>query len=255
MPAPLPTIFGAEAQYPVVKTISFLTDITVGRNGSEQRRMARPPLIRFSLKFHSIQFSDMIAMQAHFLAAGGSFASNITLTIFGVTYSNLSYNADQILFDRDHLSYSFSMTFEQSIPFTTAYGTAMVNSGSSGWTPPYQIPYDRGYLFKTNKVTQPSGPRYAYQVYGGGIRNHPTAPFGIWGFKFPIATETDATVIETAFIQQRGRLLIFSFRDPETMGSTAGYFQNCRFDNDELNQTYMADGSVTTDFSIRSVSA
>lgn len=112
-----------------------------------------------------------------------------------------------------------------------------------------------GYLYRTYEVLQPSGVRYARAAYGGGYRNHPSGGFGIWKFKFPMITPDDAAQLQTDFLKQRGRLMTFTMRDPETVGSTAGHYNNCRFDMDDLVLTYNADGSVTTNTAIRTVTA
>jgi len=253
MAGALPTVFGAEAQYPVTKTISFLTSITTSRNGTEQRRMVRPPLVKFELRFNRMNYTDMLAFQTHFLANFGAAGSGITFTLFGVTYSNLYLTSDQFQAQRNVLSYNLPVSLAQSIPYTTSYGTPMVNSSSAGWEPPFEVPYMRGFMHRTYSVTQPSGPRYTLGAYAGTIRNYPSAPFGIWELKFPKASVDDAARIETAFLKQRGRLLTFSMRDPETIGATAAYFQNCRFDTDDLTQTYMEDGSVSLSLAVRTV--
>ena len=92
MSGTLPTVRGgAQALYPVTRTVQFATDVAIALNATEQRFKRRPPLTTFSLPYARMNSTDTAAMKAFFESQKGEFDSTWSFTLGATTYSALTF--------------------------------------------------------------------------------------------------------------------------------------------------------------------
>src|SRR5206468_1185224 len=93
-----------------------------------------------------------------------------------------------------------------------------------------QRPYTQIRRFYTLRNDNPSGKRYAYALYGGGLSGFPTGALLSWNLTYPALSDADLSTLETFFRGNSGRYGSFNFTDPDS-GALAA---NCRFGSDVL---------------------
>jgi hypothetical protein len=208
---------GLQALYPYTQTISFDTCVKKNINGSEQRSARNNGLMKFELNWGALLEADKNTLKALFTTAKGQFEQDFTLTIGGVTYTNLSLDSDlfeasQAITLQNDVKLSFSQVLSQSLSPGTA-GTAFPGL-SAGCVS--QLPYTARKRFSSIVNKMPSGPKFAFAQFGGGLTNFPTD--GLMGYQVGGTTLSDADVatLSAHFIANYGRFSDFSFTDPNS---------------------------------------
>jgi len=92
----LPTLRGTaqQALYPFKRTIKCSTLVTTNQDGSQQRSILSSPRVLFDLPFTRLNPADKNSVKALAASALGQNATNETLTLGNVTYTNLSLDSD-----------------------------------------------------------------------------------------------------------------------------------------------------------------
>lgn len=85
-----------------------------------------------------------------------------------------------------------------------------------------QLPFTKSREFRTDKVEMDCGIQYGYR--------HRTDPLRRWTINCPCITDAEVTILEDFFRSCRGRLVPFSFTDPDDL-----YELKVRFDADDLD--------------------
>jgi hypothetical protein len=92
----LPTLRGTaqQALYPFTRTIKFNTLVSVNQDGSQQRSILDNPRVLFDLPFTRLNPADKDSVKAFAASSVGQYATNLSLTLGNVTYTNLSLDSD-----------------------------------------------------------------------------------------------------------------------------------------------------------------
>ena len=236
MSGTLPLVRGtAQALYPVTRVVSFDTFIEVGANGTERRTKRRQVLHQFTLPYTRVNAADVATFRSFVASQKGQFDSTWSLTLGSTTYGAMALEDDSFSIreeDETRTSYAFTLRARQTAnrgnvapSFSSTYPYLAV--GSPVVT---QFPYGRTDRHSTIKVDQPSGPRYSYALYGGGLSGFPTGALHGWELSYPAITDADLTTIENQFRGAWGRYEGFSFTDPDT----AVTYSKVRFAEDSM---------------------
>lgn len=251
MSTPLPGLRGTSQQalYPFTRIVSCSTTVNTFFNGSEQRWANRVPLYNFILPMNVLNATDKSSWLTLHAEAKGEFEQNLTLTLGSTTYSNLALMSDDIV-----QTNSRTILFDQEIHLRQTLTPASYTPPSVGtsfptfsWGGVAEMPYSQVSSFLTNMTDQPSGPRYAIALYNGGWTNFPSTYLRSWRITFPLLEQTDMNTLENFFLGVQGRLTSFSFTDP--LDSTT--YNNCRFDQDELQIQYLTLNQFSTEITIK----
>ena len=233
MAGSLPTVLGgAQALYPVTRSVEFLTTIGINTDASEQRSRARPGLTRFELPYSGIPKSDRDAMATFFDAQKGTYDSTWSFTLGSTTYNNLALEDDsfQSVERADApLVYDFTIRARQTMrrgATTPTQGTALPVLASGN---PFQLPYTAMRRFAVMRNDNPTGMRYAWNWFDGS-GTFPAGALHGWTLDYSGVSDADLATLESFFRSQWGRWGQFLFTEPESSTTYA----NVRFDTDSM---------------------
>jgi hypothetical protein len=232
----LPLVYGIQpAIGAVTRIVSTSTVVTRFWNGKEQRAAGRQPLIGLVVPFNGIVKSDKNALRLAIAASPGRSAANLSFAFRGTTYTNLTLMKDQwIAAEQTVGQYVAQLTLRQTIPqsLTAASSLSAYPTLSAGVS--LMLPWNQGDNYQTDVNDSPSGMRYAYPWFGGGLASFPTRGLRQWQLSYPMLQDSDLALIEQFFIGVNGQTQSFSFTDPDD-GTT---YANCRFGQDDLTITH-----------------
>jgi hypothetical protein len=238
MPISLPVIRGASALlYPFTATVVFLTGIGKWQNGAQQR-WVRPPggLVKFEFSYAAMTRAqkDDVKGSSLFGSAKGQFATNLSLSLNGVTYTNLSLASDEFAAtESPTLQYSAPLKLSQTVGQNLAWGTpgqpfpALAN-GSIGI-----LPYTQKKRWQSVVTKMESGPKYAYAEFASGLTNYPTDGLMSWEFAMDHVSDADIMTLVAHFVANYGMAFSFTFTDED---GTA--YPKTHYAMDEMAVTY-----------------
>lgn len=239
MAGTLPTVRGsAQALYPVQRSVSFLTDIAIGLNATEQRAKKRPPLTTFTLSYSRISAADTAAMKAFFESQKGSFDSTWSFTLGSTTYAHLALEDDVFLCREEsanRLTYSFTLKARQTQNPGQTAGSAGAAFPTLGNGAKSQLPYSQMRRFAVLRNDNPIGPRYSWTWFAASLTGFPTRSLRGWELQYPALSDADLSTLETHFRNQWGRWSSFALTDPDD----GTVYPKCRYDSDSLDITYL----------------
>lgn len=192
--------------------------------------------------------ADRAAYLAFLGTVKGQFAQNLTITINGTTYSNLSLMQDAL-----SAANSMNLFADETVQ------VRQVQNGS--WTPPSplsafpafswggvaQMPFVQTSAYESSVNDNPYGPKYVYSWYDAGLSNFPTGYLRRWKLSYPLLTDADLATLENAFVGWQGRALSFSFTDP--IDNTV--YSHVRCDQDDLVIRYITKNQNSTELMLR----
>lgn len=225
---------GASALTPLVRRVEFNTDVAMFQNGREQRFATRRPLNRLSLPYPEVSSTDVTSLESFINSAKGAYDVAGSLTVGSDTWADLALEGDGItVTEADAKLYSTSLKLRQvkRASYTPPSPGSSYPTFSAGVVA--QRPYVRIRRFFTQANDMESGLRYSWAWFGGGLSTFPTGALMSWELTYPVMTDADVATLENFFAGQWGRLLHFSFTDPDS-GTT---YANCRFGMDGLEIT------------------
>jgi len=223
--------------------------VTTFVNGSEQRQATQPPIIDLVLPMKSLLNADQSAYNSFFMGQVGRFGQNITATINGVTYNDLTLLSDKLWLTRNMAAlYDLDVRLRQT--------------ANSGWTPPsagtvfpvlsfgssFEYPVATTVGLMTGVSDNDHGERFAYEYFGAGIPGFPSSSSGLprYNLTYPLLSDADITTLYNFFMSQQGRYASFSFTDPS--GST---LTHTRFDQDTITIKAITVNQWSTSISLR----
>lgn len=237
MPLPLPILrnttgtLNAQVLYPFVRVTSCLTTVTTFQNASEQRSVERPPLYGFQIPMSSMLAVDKLAWLNFHVSAVGRAHTDLTLSLGGTTYSNLTLlsdlldavQKDAVIYDQvASLRQVAAVNFSSYTPPTPAviypnlrFGLGSPSSSST------EIPFHQSSNFLTSVGDSPYGPRYTFSWYNPGspLSGFPSTYLRSWKLSYPLLTDADVAIIENQFLGCQGRYSLFNFTDPTPVAS------------------------------------
>lgn len=234
--ASLPTVrSGAKALYPFSRTSQFSTRVNQFQNGTEQRWKMRAPLHEFALQFTKINATDLASLESFWASIKGSFDKTWDYTLGGL------YATCAMLDDHMTIRQSRRLLFDVAFRFRQVAKSGAITGAGGGTFPALasgaitQLPYTRHRRGFVSRNDMPSGPRYAYTWYAGGLTGFPTRDLNAWEVGGQTLTDTDADTLEAYFALQNGRYGTFTFVDPDSAAS----FAKCRFGQDGFERQYV----------------
>jgi hypothetical protein len=238
MPISLPVIRGASALlYPFTATAVFSTGIGKWQNGTQQR-WVKPPggLVKFDFSYAAMTRAqkDDVKGTSLFGSAKGQMATNLSLSLNGVTYTNLSLASDEFAAtESPTLQYSAPLKLSQTVGQNLAWGTpgqpfpALAN-GSIGI-----LPYTQKKRWQSVVTKMESGPKYAYAEFASGLTNYPTDGLMSWEFAMDHVSDADIMTLVAHFVANYGMAFSFTFTDED---GTA--YPKTHYAMDEMAVTY-----------------
>lgn len=170
----------------------------------------------------SLGITDRTSYLALFTGAQGRFGTNISLSVGGVTYSNLALISDDLAFTQKiDLFYDTQVALRQTqaVNFST-YTPPSVSTfypsfafGQPSGSVVAQLPFAQTSSFLTSVGENPNGPRFSYAWYGSSAK-YPPSYIRSWKLQYGLMTDADIAVLETYFLGQQGRYGTFNFTDP-----------------------------------------
>lgn len=260
MAQPLPTIRNSSQQvlYGSTRIVSFDTAVTRFNNASEQRWSRRPPLYRFILPMPGLSSADWTSWLNFFSGTSvyGRFGATISLTVNGVTYTDLGLESDML-----NNTTRVPLRYDQQIRLRQV-------STPASWTPPsVSGPYPN-LLFGTASATanaeypavritgyytaltdNPYGQRFSFPWYSGAVSGFPSTYLLSWKLEYPLLTDVDLNTLENYFLWNMGRWGSFTFNDP--LGGSS--YNNVRFDMDEMAIKYLGPNQNSTTITLRQI--
>jgi hypothetical protein len=207
-------------------------------SGAEQRWKRHAPLNSFNLHYARLNSTDASALNT-FLSttAQGMFNSTWSMTLDGVTYSNLGLDSDTWTIRNDR-RYSLDLKCSQTqnaptIPALTG-SYPLMTSGAVCCYPHENSPQE-----KTLCGKNPNGPRYASGYYGFGLTDgagnpYPGGPLNGLTLSYVSVSDADLATYINWFLAAGGAWSTFAFADP----AGPDVISKCRFDQASLDITY-----------------
>jgi hypothetical protein len=224
----LPVIRGASAAlYPFTMTLSFLTGMGEFQNGTQQRWAKRPgALVKFELPYAVIAQADKNTVKAAVTSAKGGFDTTLSLTLNGVTHTNLSLTSDVFnATEKSTLQYDAPLSVAQVLTQNLSPGTAGTAFPTLANGAMCQLPYTQMKRFQAIATVHESGPKQTYAEYGGGLASYPSDGLFSWKLEEEHLTDADLTTRMNHFIANFGRLVRFSFTDEDSTVYTKAHYQ------------------------------
>ena len=237
MAGSLPTVRGSQALYPVVRTVQFMTDISINLNASEQRVRMRPALHRFKLSYRDVNATETANFKSFYDTQKGTFDSTWDFTLDSTTYSSMAFEDSDFKVTESPswpLLYDFELNARQTQNrgVTTAAQASAFPALANGLRA--QLPYIQTRRFAVARNDNPMGPRYAWNWFDG-VSPFPSSALMGWELHYPVLSDADLATLEGFFRNQWGRWGQFSFTDPDDTSTKT----HVRFDDDALVINYL----------------
>ncbi len=227
----VPVLRGSSALiYPFTWTISFLTDVAQMQNGYQQRAVKRAPLVRFEWTYAALSMAQKNTLLTWFNSAKGQMSGSESLAFGGVTYTNLSSDADEFTArESQTMQYDCPLKLSQVIAQDLSPGTAggafpPLASGAIGI-----LPYTQGMRFQSIVTATPSGAKFAFAEFAGGLASYPSTGLKFWELAESHVSDADLATRTAHFIANWGRAKQFSFTDEDGTPHT-----KCHYAMDDL---------------------
>lgn len=224
--------------YPLQDTQSFGTTVMRFLDDSEQRYRCRPMLRRFVLVCPNVNAYDSALIMKFFRSQFGRFDSTWTLTIGGVTYSNLAFDVDSFKMT-ENLTNRHAMTFpviqvisdRPTIPGATTY-FPQINAGGIMTA----LPYTSEFAYRsTAENSNYTGRRFAWKWRA--------SPLGRYIINLQALTTDELAVVKNFFYSMEGRKGEFAFLDPG--GNLVNYSDD--YSNASWSKSGISVGGAVTD--------
>lgn len=226
-------------------TLSFLTGLAEFQNGTQQRWAKRSgALVRFELPYAVIAQADKNTVKSAVTSAKGAFDTTLSLTLNGVTYTNLSLTPDVFsATEKNTMQYDCPLSVSQVLTQNLSPGTAGTAFPVLANGAMCQLPYTQNKRFQAITTVHESGPKQTLAEYGGGWANYPTDGLMSWKFEERQLSDADLVIRMNHFIANWGRLNRFQFTDEDTTAYTKAHYST---DDMVIRFNGVNDSSVTT---------
>jgi hypothetical protein len=232
---------------------------------SEQRWVVRQPLAEFVFKYRDVSRADVATLKEFFEAQLGAY-DTFTVEFDGIEYKDMVFDQDNFSPVEDREPNRFSLEFKLKQTRPNGWFVAPIDKAALVPTYPFatndgspssfrmvvtQKPWTGGETYYTNKVDLESGTRYSYSWIQTPLRR--------WELNYPTIGEDEAATLENFFHAMHGRMYHFKFHDPELyLAARSDPFSwespdpsyapidNCRFDMDSIEITYVQPGQWST---------
>ncbi|HVY93919.1 MAG TPA: hypothetical protein VHA14_14260 [Bryobacteraceae bacterium] len=212
----LPVIRGVSAaNYPVDVSYTFLTGVGEWQNGAQQRWPRQPGCrVNFSIPYAGLSQSQKNTIRTAVSSAKGRFATDLSISFLGTTYTNMSIDADQWWATENKPTvYAAPIRIVQTIAQNLSPGTPGLAFPTLANGAMCLVPYSEGKRFQTVATSIEAGPLYTTAEFGGGFTGYPTDGLGNWRLPEEMLSDADTAAIVAHFIANWGKLYSFSFTD------------------------------------------
>lgn len=225
MPTALPIIRGTStALYPFTQTFISLTEQADGQNSAATRWVKGPPLVRFEFPYDQLVRADKNSLKTAFTSAKGQFSTDLQATV-GSAYNYLSMDADEFdAVEAQSTQYGVKWTLTQTLPQNLSPGTSGGAYPTLGNGAPCQLPYRQKKRFQTISNKLPSGPKYTYAEFGGGLTGFPTDGLMSWDFDERNLTDSEVNAKIAHFLANWGNCFPFTFTDEDSTTYSHVYY-------------------------------
>ena len=218
MATPLPIIRGSStALYPFRQTYHCLTGISDGQAATPARWVRGYPLVSFEFPYDPITQTQKDALRAALTSAKGQFATDRSATT-DVEYDYLSFDADEFsATEKTSTQYGVRWSLTQTLPQNWSPGASGGAFPVLGTGALCQLPYTQKRRFQTIVSRMPSGPKYVWAEFAGGLTGFPGA-LGLmtWEFANSNLSDTEASALIAHFLANWGDCFPFTFTDEDT---------------------------------------
>jgi hypothetical protein len=177
-----------------------------------------PPLVRFELGYNPLVQADKDTLKAALTSAKGEFSADLSLTT-DIEFDNLSLDSDEFVAVEEKatqygVKWAVTQTLAQSLSYgsyAAGYGFPVLSSGCIG-----QRPFIQKKRFQTISSKMPSGPKYTYAEFAGGLSGgFPSNGLMAWELGYVNLTDAEVTAFIQHFLAQWGDCLPFTFTDED----------------------------------------
>jgi hypothetical protein len=213
---PLPIIRGSSAaNYPVDVSYVFLTGVGEWQNAGQQRWASAPGCrVNFSLPYAGLSQTQKNAIRTAVSNAKGRFATDLSISFLGTTYTNMSIDVDKWrATETKPTQYSAPVKLVQTI-------AQNLSPGAPGGAFPTLangalcvLPYTEAKRFQTVATAVDAGPIYTTAEFGGGFAGYPTDGLPDWDLPEEGISDVDTAAIVAHYIANWGKLYSFAFTD------------------------------------------
>lgn len=227
----LPVIRGTSAAlYPFTQTYSFLTLVGEMQNSYQQRSIKRFGLVKFEIPYPALTQAQKNTVKDAVRTAKGQFATTLTLTLGGITYTNLSLDSDTFeAVESITTQYSAPLKLSQVIPQGLSPGTSgtafpTLANGAMGI-----LPYTQGIRFQSIVTKMEAGPKQIFSEFAGGLTGYPSDGLRYFRFDESHLSDADLATRVAHFVANFGRGKTFAFVDEDAVTYSA-----CHYSMDDL---------------------
>ncbi len=231
-----PLVFTTETVLkPFKRTASYLTMVQQFQNGTEQRCPVRNCLMHFELPYPKLVLADKNAFKSFIASTKGQMSVSTSLTIGGVTYSDLTVTTDVFqAVENVTTQYGLTIPMRQIKPQT-------VTAATPGGTPAFPTlsgsigmrPFTQAQRYVTIAADNSTGMRYTWGYFGTGLSGFPTRGLMAWNIQYSMLTDAQLDTLEQWFHWAMGRFKAFQFTDED-----GTVYPNVRFDMDDFEIQY-----------------
>ena len=233
----------SQALYPFTQTITFLTEVCSFVDGSQQRFVRRKggAIVKFEFPYSKFSQAQKDTIKTAVIAAKGQQSTSFTVTLGGVTYTNLSLESDIFTAtERVPTQYSMPITLKGiTAQALTASGGGAFPTFSYGTTT--QLPFDQGHVWNTQFKLSDSGRKLTYAFWSAQLQQ--------WKVNYPNMVDADVPTLIQHFVWAQGRYQQFTFTDPED--STA--YTKAHYASDDLVIRYNNINSASVSMALETV--
>jgi len=221
MPTALPVIRGpSTALYPFTQVYQCQTSCSDSQSGNPSRHVSGFPRLHFEFGYNPLRQADKNALKAAFAGAkgqftGGSGSAGLTATT-DITYTDLGFDSDEFqAVEQVTTQYGVKWSLTQALPQNLSPGTSGGAYPTIATSVISKLPYTQKKRWQTVASTMPTGPKYTFAEFSGGLTNFPTD--GLMGWEFDETVLSDALVNTKVahFLANWGRAFPFTFTDED----------------------------------------
>ncbi len=236
MAGTLPTVRGGvQCLTPLVRSVTFATDVSISLNSTEQRAKRHPALTTFKLNYTRLPATDMAALRTFWEAQRGQFDSGWSFTLGATTYSHLTFTDSEFTFREEAATptfYGVQLNARQTQNPGMASGAAGAAFPTLASGKRAMLPYQQMRKFSVLLNDNPAcGLRYSWVWQG--LAGFPSRSLRGWEVQYPILTDADLATVETHYRNQFGQFGLFSYTDDDD----ATVYPKCRYASDSLDIT------------------
>lgn len=235
---------GGTVKYPLRVQYLCLTRLHRSVNAAEQRYVVRPPMVEFDLTFTNLRVADMEEIDTFFDAQKGAFDSSWTLAIAGVTYTDMRFMSDDIVWEETKVNrWTTKLTCRGFHPAISSPPATLPKLSTEAVT---QTPWSKSRRYDTSYNDMETGARHATAFRAGGLTGFPSTAERIWEIRWSCATVAEIDPLIKFFLSKNGRYGSFDFTDPDTEVTYTG----CRFESDTLDVKHSSFNNSSVTFKV-----